>query len=109
MDENANPAVMWQICPCGMLPYFQWQQGVICPNIQAPDIDRPAAMTLTVGYAATSTGTYTTTGSPAPTVPLMGDGDTRTFRMPPYQVIVRASFRVYNQTTGLEPRRLYRH
>jgi len=34
----------------------------------APTLDGPAAMTLTTGYAATSTGTYTATGLPVPSV-----------------------------------------
>ena len=34
----------------------------------APAINGPTSMTLTPGYAATSTGLYTVTGSPAPTV-----------------------------------------
>ena len=40
----------------------QWTANV------APGITGPTTMTLTVGYAATSTGMYTVTGSPAPTV-----------------------------------------
>ena len=39
------------------------------------------------------------------TVPLMGDGDTRTFVMPPYQVIVRAIFKLYIQTGAEEETR----
>jgi fibronectin type 3 domain-containing protein len=34
----------------------------------APTITGPTTMTLTAGYAATSTGVYTVTGTPAPTV-----------------------------------------
>jgi len=39
----------------------------------APVITGPTTMTLTVGYAAISTGAYTITGTPAPTVAISGD------------------------------------
>jgi hypothetical protein len=29
--ENVNTALTWRICPApGSLPYFQWQQGIVC-------------------------------------------------------------------------------
>ena len=41
--------------------------------LAAPGITGPTSLTLTAGYAATSTGTYTVTGSPAPTVTVSGN------------------------------------
>ena len=41
---------------------------MVTSTATAPGINGPASMTLTAGYAATSTGVYTTSGSPSPTV-----------------------------------------
>jgi PKD repeat protein len=41
--------------------------------VTAPNITGQTSMTLTTGYAATSTGTFTLTGNPAPSVTLSGN------------------------------------
>jgi len=45
-----------------------WLNLLAATPTSAPGITGPAALTLTAGYAAQSTGAYTITGSPAPTV-----------------------------------------
>ncbi len=42
-------------------------------TLKAPAISGPASMTLTTGYAATSTDVYTITGNPTPNVTATGD------------------------------------
>jgi len=43
------------------------------PPTTAPGITGPTSMTLTAGYAATSTDVYTLTGNPAPNISVFGD------------------------------------
>ena len=49
--ESANPAKIWRICENGSFPYFQWQEGVICP-----------LTTYTITASAGSNGTITPSG-----------------------------------------------